>query len=224
MNISQINEGAWAEKLWLRLKPPLRAAVSFPVALRNVPRFLNVSEFEEGQRFTITVPTARRTWWVVALVAVIGLWVALTPVIFFASFSGGYINRSYVEPYFNPLLFGLYLLPLLAATWAAWWWAFPRIRISADHEFIRIRGRQYDWDRARGFRLGYSLGGVERQDKQGPYSGLRMAYGPWGDDLPFLVRNYYAPAYVLFLNDALKAIEPRTATSAADNGIKPVMF
>ena len=110
-------------------------------------------------------------------------------------------------------------------TWVILRAVYPRIRIRADEKGITVHDRVYSWDKAQGFRLGYSLGGVEREDTQWRYSGLRMAYGNWGDDLPYMVRHYYAPAYIVFLNGLLENIAPRgPADDAAETGIKPVLF
>ena len=227
MSKTEIREGAWSERLWLRLKPPLRAPVALPVGVRELPRFLTVPDFTAGDSFTVVMPTARRTWWVVAVGGLLALWVVTLPLLVPLSFAGGFYDRgsnAYVDAYFNPLLFALYLLPLLGVTWAVWWWAFPRIRITADQKEIRVHGRRYAWDKATGFRLGYSLGGVERKDSQGFYAGLRMAYGPWGDDLPFMVRDYYAPAYIMFLNQALQAVEPRSVNISTDSVVDRIVF
>lgn len=225
MSKTEIREGAWFEKVWMRLKPPLRAPVALPVHLRELPRFLTVSDFTAGDSFTIIMPTARRSWWFLAILGLFALWAIALPLLVPLSISGGSWNgRNFVEPYFNPLLFVMWLALLLGATWAVWWWAFPRIRITADHEAIRIHGRRYDWDKAKGFRLGYSIGGVEREEKQGPYSGLRMAYGPWGDDLPFMVRNYYAPAYIIFMNQALQSVEPRATDISTESVVDRIVF
>ena len=226
MNGGEQHEGATRERIWRGIKPPLPAPSTRRIGMRDLPRFLTVEDCEEGQRFTITIPTARRTWCWVAMLGVAALWVLVIPVLLAWSSLGWYTDNrgNFYDASFSYGRFLLGMAFLVAVAWAAWWWAFPRIRITADHENIRVHNRIYAWGRAEGFRLGYSLGGVERVDKQGPYAGLRLAYGPWGDDLPFLVRHYYAPAYVVFLNDALKAIEPRTPDTVAESGIKPAMF
>jgi hypothetical protein len=227
MSEKEIREGAWFERLWLRLKPPLRAPVALPVGVRELPRFLTVSDFTEGQSVSIIIPTARRTWWIVAVLGLLAFWAIALPLLVPFSMAGGFYDRgsnAYVDPYFNPLLFAFYLLPLLGVTWLVWWAAFPRIRITADQKEIRVHGRRYGWDRAKGFRLGYSLGGVERKDSQGFYAGLRMAYGPWGDDLPFMVRDYYAPAYIMFLNQALQSVQPRAVDIPTDSVVDRIVF
>ena len=225
MSETEIHEGKAVEGLSQRIKPPLTAPNPIKIGVRELPRFLTVPQFTKGESFTIIIPTARRTWWWVLGFVVVGLWLVLVPMIFYASIGGGYDARgNWSAPAVNPVTFALWLLPLLGLTWVVWWWSFPRIRITADHEKIRVHDRVYDWDKAGGFRMGYSIGGIERSDEQGPYAGMRMAYGPWGDDLPFLLRKYYAPAYIMFLNQALKEIEPRTPNTMAESGITPALF
>lgn len=215
------------ESFWLRLKPILPAVSARTIHQRPLPRFLTVADFIDGKRFSITIPTARRSWWFWSLLFLAIMWLMIAPLIFTWSINVPfYDNRGrYYSASFNygTFLFGLAVL--IGVTWLVWWRAFPRIKITADHQAVQVHNRIYPWSEIQGFRLGYSLGGVEREAKQGPYSGLRISHGPWGDDLPFLVRHYYAPAYVLFLNDALQSIQPRdTADAMAEAGIKPAMF
>lgn len=214
------------ETALVRLKPPLPVLWRRRIVPRDVPRFLRVVRFDQGQGFTITIPTARRTWWFWVSLAVVGLWLLLVPVAYFAAWQGPVVvNNRWVEGGFSVMQFVLSLLPLVAVTWAAWWWAFPRITVTADPETITVQGLTYDRATAQGFREGYALGGVERISKQGLYRGLRLQYGPWGDDLPFLVRYYYSAAYIVFLNDALEAVRRvDPADMAAVTGRRPAVF
>ena len=209
-----------------RIKPPLVAADRTEIAKRPVPRFLHVERMEEGVGFSITIPTARRTWWTVGILVIFAVVTAGPPFVATQSvFGNTWTGRGYSELYFSWPAFLTYLAILAALVWAVWWVCFPRIRITADHEGITVHNRLYPWHTARGFRMGYSLGGVERSDKQGPFIGLRVAYGPWGDDLPYLVSQYHAPAYVMFLNEALQQVEPNSDTDKkTEAGVKPVLF
>jgi len=208
------------EAFMIRVKPTLRPAQKAEVAERIVPRFLRVEEYKEGQNFSITVPAVRRTWWWLGLFALVGMWLVFVPIIAVASVdaSGYYVSINYSG-------FAFWIAALVAVSVIVWMLLFPRIRITADPQRITVHDRVYDWKTAQGFRIGYSVGGVERTDKQGGFSGFRMAYGPWGDDLPFLLPTYYAPAYVMFLNEALEGVQPRSAyEQAGETGIKPVLF
>lgn len=226
MNDEERHEGATRERIWQSIKPPLSASSTRRIGMRDRPRFLTVEDYEEEERFTIIIPTARRTWWIVAILGLLALWIVGLPSLGFLSvIDGSYDNRGrWTSPSFSWGLFLFGFAVLIAVTWVVWWWAFPRIRVTADHENIRVHNHIYAWDRAEGFRLGYSLGGVERKDSQGFYAGLRMAYGPWGDDLPFMVRDYYAPAYIMFLNQALQSVQPRAVAISTDSVVDRIVF
>ena len=37
-------------------------------------------------------------------------------------------------------------------------------------------------------------------------SGLRVAYGRWGDDLDYMVNKYHAPEYVVWMNEVIAEV------------------
>ncbi|WP_037952998.1 hypothetical protein, partial [Sulfitobacter donghicola] len=57
------------------------------------------------------------------------------------------------------------------------------------------------------------------------YKGLRMAYGQWSHDLPYMVSDYYSAAYVVWVNQLLETIQtnPETVNDTAA-GIKQQMY
>ena len=215
------------ETFALAINPPLIPLRRRQMEVRPLPRFLDLVSFKEGESFTVTIPTARRTWWIVGTVCIVGAWFMLIPVMYLFSWGeGSFDNRGrYTPPDFMLFLFNVLLALLLAATWYIARLIYPRITITANHDTITVHNRAYAFAKSGGFRIGYSLGGVERVSRQGFYGGFRISYGTWGDDLPFMVRHYYAPAYVIFLNDLLQAIEPQdTPDKMAESGIKTVLF
>lgn len=209
------------ENLMFTLNPAGKYQNTREVPIRPRPRFMKVESRDE-QSFSVTIPTARRTWWAVCLVLIVGVWFFFTPMLFYMSWEGeSYTNTGYDPGGLNAPLFFFLLMVLVGISYILWRIAFPRIRIAAKDGKMTVYNRQYDLAIAQGFRDGYSLGGVERSAKQGLYSGLRVHYGRWGDDLPFLVRSYYAPAYIVFLNRALTDVRP---VSPGEREVKRAVF
>ena len=155
------------------------------------------------------------------------MWFLGLPYLGFLSYRGFVVRGGRVfEATFNYPMFITGLVIFALITWLViTQMIVRRIVIRADHEKICVHDRVYYWDRAQGFRLGYSVGGVERVDKVWKYQGIRMSYGPYGDDIPFMVHDFYAPIYVVLLNDLLQAVQPRSvADETAETGIKQVFF
>ncbi|MEE4212573.1 MAG: hypothetical protein V2I43_25285 [Parvularcula sp.] len=219
----------WYEALMIRLTPAIEVTPS-NVTIRPLPRFAVLEHFKAGKGFKATIPTARRTWWALGWVGQVVLWLGGVPLAYVSSWAGGDWDRRramFIEPYFVDVLFLFFLAVIAAVSFVIWRVTHPRITVKADQTGIIVGGRRYGWERASGMRIGYSLGGVERSSQQMVYTGLRMAYGQWGDDLPYMVRNYYAPAYVVWLNGLLEAVAPLPADQGkvnADAGIKPALF
>ena len=218
------------EALMLRINPPRKYSQT-DAAIRPHPRFADLSEFSKGESFTASIPTVIKTWWVVGLFAIAALWIVLPPIgITMGFIEGFYDNRGrFTRGYYNPMPIIITIGILLAATYAILRAIFPRITITATRDGISVGKYRYSWDNAEGLRAGYSVGGVEKSDEQGffwfKYKGLRMAYGQWSHDLPYMVSDYYSAAYVVWVNQLLETIQtnPETVNDAAA-GIKQQMY
>lgn len=218
------------EALMLRINPPRKYSLT-DAAIRPHPRFADLSEFSKGESFTASVPTVIKTWWVVGLFAIAALWLTIIPMLIVWSTRGWYTDNrgNFFEASFSYTSFLLGVAVLLAATYAILRAIFPRITITATRDGISVGKYRYSWDNAEGLRAGYSVGGVEKSDEQGffwfKYKGLRMAYGQWSHDLPYMVSDYYSAAYVVWVNQLLETIQtnPETVNDTAA-GIKQQMY
>ena len=85
---------------------------------------------------------------------------------------------------------------------------------------------KFDWDNLGGLRLGYSAGGKEMAREQWGHTGLRMTYGAWGFDLPYMTPSYYAAAYVVWVNMLFDTIgkNPDTMDNSPEEGFKKALF
>lgn len=122
-------------------------------------------------------------------------------------------------------ILSLWLLGMLAVSYIVLREAYPRILIVAEKKGVIVGQYAYSWKHAEGLRAGYSVGGVERSKKQWRYVGLRMAYGQWGHDLPYMVNADYSAAYVVWLNNLLETVSINTATQNDPKaGIRQQLF
>jgi len=206
---------------------PAKAYELKDAPVRPYPRFAELKDFEPGTRFKATIPTALRTWWFVGILAVIALWVIFIPLGFSWGIDlGGYDNRGrFTQPSvsYGPVM--IMAIVLVALSWAILRAVFPRIVIEADKDEILVGKYRYGWNNAAGMRVGYSIGGVERSNEQWKFCGLRMAYGQWGHDLPYMASGYYSVAYVAWINQLLETIKhDMESVNDAAAGIKQQMY
>lgn len=213
------------EAFMLRVNPP-QTTPPTDAPIRPYPRFANLPEFTQGEGFVATIPTVRRSWWIVGLLGIAALWFTFIPV---------GIGLSFVAPtwerngYFTPIPLLIAVGVLVAVSYAILRAIFPRIKITADRSEIHVGKFHYDWNTAAGMRVGYSIGGVERSSEQGflwfQYTGMRMAYGQWGHDLPYMVSSYYSVAYAAWINQLLETIQHDSeSVNDAAAGIKQELY
>lgn len=216
------------ENWFFRTFRVIEPATKKDITIRQLPRFFELREYVEGQSFKAVIPVVRASWFTFGAIALFLVWFVLLPLIsFMATFSGAFDSRGgFRPPSFSYPMFIIGVLVCLGLTWLIiTQLIIRRIVIKADHSKIVVHDRVYYWNNAEGFRLGYSIGGIERSARVWNYQGIRMQYGPYGDDIPFMVHDFYAPVYVIFLNQLLSAVQPRTiADRTAETGIKEVFF
>lgn len=205
------------EAFWLRVNPA-QDMTGTDAPVRPYPRFASLPEFTPGESFTATIPTALRTWWVFGVLVIGALWFFVLPLgIALGIDAGGFDNRGrLIQPSFSwtPGIFTA--IVLAAVSYGIWRAVFPRIKIQVDREVIQVGKYRYTWDTASGMRVGYSIGGVERSSEEGvlwvKFTGMRMAYGQWGHDLPYMTNTYYSVAYAAWINQLLETIKHNTET------------
>lgn len=159
--------------------------------------------------------TVRKFWWAVApMIAsvVAALLLPLSAILAVASadpFRGS-------PPQF--LLFGVIALAMgLALIYYSIIITRPWIRIEGTKEHIRVYGKDATktFDRAHfgGMRSGYSIqteSAVLSSDFTSSnfnLAGLRVSYGPWGEDLPYLINGYHSVGLILWMNMALGSVD-----------------
>lgn len=187
------------------------------------PRGVRILTPPDGNQFKVSIPTAIINWWVLPIFLIPALFFIIIPIGFGMSFVAPTFNRG---GYFNPVPLVVAVGVLILLSWISWRLCFPRIVIEANREGVTVGKYKFDWQAIGGFRIGYTAGGVERENTQGLFQGLVLQYGPYGFDLPYMVRKYYAAYYVLWLNDLLATVGANDRTGANDpqSGFKKSMF
>lgn len=152
----------------------------------------------DGEMVKVSLPSTKRHIWIIPSLYLI----IVCPTALVLSVIYGFSYRGWSAwPLF--ITFGVLALVL----WGIWVLCFPRLVIEASREGVEVGEYKFKWEHLSGLRLGYSAGGKEMENRQGPYSGFRMSYGPWGYDLPYMVRGYYSAAYVVWVNMMLQTVD-----------------
>ncbi|WP_114964084.1 hypothetical protein [Tritonibacter mobilis] len=191
------------------------------------PRGIRVLCPSDGERFRVSIPTALRTWWIVPFLAIPAfVLIAISIGLLMSFVAPGYTSRGYTDGYFTPVPLLIGIVVALAGSWFIWMQCFPRVTIEATPEGVTVGKYCFDWRAIEGFRIGYTAGGIERENTQLGFQGLVLGYGPYGFDLPYMVRKYYAAYYVIWLNDMLDTIGKDANAGAHDpkSGFKKAMF
>ena len=107
---------------------------------------------------------------------------------------------------------GAIFLPTACLGAAAWsYFAFrPWVKVTVNANEIRFGDKLFDRRWFGGFRIGYKTSEADLRssiisDRFG-VTLLRLSYGPWGEDLKYLVDSYYASAIVIWLNDIIGSV------------------
>jgi hypothetical protein len=209
--------------------------------VRQMPKGTRLIESNPGKSVTLEFKAAVRFWWKVPYL--------LIPVCLAAPFIGATVagwmaaeaasNRSYednqrygyidvAEAAFQG---GLWLtIAMIALAIAIFFFSRPWVRLHADHGTIQVGGMRFDRGQFGGMRIGYEIetGGAmlknDFHDLDIGLQGLRLVYGPWGEDLPWLVNRYHAPAIVLWMNVQIDSSAAPRSRPISETGNRPEIF
>jgi len=105
------------------------------------------------------------------------------------------------------------------------------MQIVIQEERVRINGKTYDRGLSSGFRMGYTIESESTalkqsfQDMTMGFTGLRFSYGPWGEDLPYVVNKYHGPEIVVWLNQMMASVgAPEPGNNEPDIGHRAEIF
>jgi len=212
-----------------RVDPPQPGAFapSYRKPLQS-PLGTELVSLSEGKA-VMSVRVARRTWWILPYL--------MLPITIIGSFPLGMFIGTFANPFsmygggawqnfFNAALW-LTPVALVVINLVLWRWTQPWLQITATRDAIRMEDMLFDRKQTGGFRLGYELQmnvGVLKNgfdDINLGLQGLRLSYGYWGEDLPYLVNGYHANEIVMWLNFVVGKVgspaEPDAQTGHRDN-------
>jgi len=207
------------------IKPERNYLAKSNAPIWDKPYRAKILHAPDGEKISVSLPCALYGWFALPYLYLI---VTLPPVAYFSWMAGywGRVSRGQWESGWNPTAFLLSVGAVIFVFIVLHYFLLPRIKVTADREGITVGRYKFDWEHSEGLRLGYSAGGKERENKQLGYVGLRMSYGAWGFDLPYMVNGYYSAAYVVWVNMMLETIgkHPDEMTNDPQAGFMKDLF
>lgn len=204
---------------------------------REYPKGARVHQLPSQQSDTavLSLPTHYRSWWIVpAFLAIPLIMAAIT-----WGGSAGFVpdewvtdtwgRQQYRAGYFT------YAPMIMAITITVGALIFVHFRfnrhttITITPDMITIGRFHFDRKYAGSLRLGYEIDYQGDQSSfirgQFLFSGLRLSYGPWGEDLPYMVDRYHAAEYVNWVNLFVEQVgSPPAAENNASEGRREQIF
>ncbi|MCA1241470.1 hypothetical protein LC092_03360 [Stappia stellulata] len=127
----------------------------------------------------------------------------------------------------------LCVVVVLTMVWA-WLKGHPKLKIIAKPDTLQVAHLIFDHQHYHGMRIGYEVQGeavnigafnTVMGDHFMGVSGLRVAYGRWGEDLDYMVNKYHAPEYVVWMNEVIAEVgKPAPKEHDPSQGVKKAEF
>ncbi|AFO87181.1 hypothetical protein PGA2_c11740 [Phaeobacter inhibens 2.10] len=113
----------------------------------------------------------------------------------------------------------------LVAAGTAYSMTRPIVRVVVDKDYVRFGSYKFDRRFASGMRIGYSSDDVElSKTVTQPRFGvtvLRFGYGPWGEDMKYMVNAHYASDICNWMNEVIDSVgAPKPKENDAQEGRK----
>ena len=160
-------------------------------------------------------------WWLLPVALIVGLFAVILP------FSGG------MAAFGGPVgaLVGLVILAAYVfLTWKSIGWGFPWVEVIATREYVRVGPYYFDRARYGGITIGYQITYGSTTHSGGDsgfpmiWKGLRLNYGPWGKDLPYLVNDFHSVEVALWLSAMIASVKKPPEGSSTEHGTRTQKF
>lgn len=191
------------------------------VEVRSTPKGTVIKRNSKDE-FIAEIKCALEFWFWVAPVTIFIIFILLTPFTISMIFS------------WNPTIKILGVILLLGSIGAL---VFSIVRtrfwvkVIVQKDAIKFGDKTYDRQHFGGMRIGYSIETDDNAlkndffDKSMGMSALRLCYGRWGEDLPYLVNKYHAAEIVIWLNEHIDAVgAPAPRENAPSEGRRKQTF
>ncbi len=115
----------------------------------------------------------------------------------------------------------LLILGLLGLVLGLHFIAYPNVKVIATKQGIKFGNLLLNRQYYGGVAIGY-----DRRSKEGPaYSQLRIIYGPWGEDTPYMLKSYKAKMILSWINLMIDSTaEPIESEHETDYGEREQAF
>ncbi len=178
----------------------------------------------------------RRLRWLPVGIAVVGLPIAIALGGIGGINEGGWVNGRHINPYFSfwPMIICcLIVLGIAIVLWRELW---PDLKFEITPTEIKVANLIYDRKHFGGMRIGYEIDSKSEGVKLGfvdaingdhslGFTGLRIQYGRWGDDLDYMVNKYHAAEYVVWMNEMIATVgAPEAKEHEPSKGRKKAEF
>ena len=184
----------------------------------------NVEYQKDIKTITFELKTAKHFWWYVSpiLAGIIAVVALIASPILALSFDDPF-DRS------GPAYLSFFLVALIggiALIWLSFSSTRPWIKIEGTPDYIRVRegstmSKTYRREHFGGMATSYTIktpDGKELGTMMEPSFGLtrlRLIYGPWGDDLPYLISSRHSTDLIIWMNLVLDAVDMPSPTAHA---------
>lgn len=125
----------------------------------------------------------------------------------------------------------VFVIASIGATVFAFLKTRGEVTVIAQEGKIKFGDKVYDRRHFGGMRIGYTVDSTDGSlkehflDQQMGYAALRLTYGRWGEDLPYLVNKYHAPEIVIWMNELIDEVgAPPPKDVDASQGLRGQIF
>lgn len=189
----------------------IRATLPKYVEVRPYPRGIYLDK-QSPDELVFRLKSIHRRWrFAAASIFIVSLF--LVPAL------GSFLGIQYDEYGFvrgwSPVPTVILIILVIAGMIWAWRKGHPKVQITATADTIKVANLIFDRQHYGGMRIGYDVQGEAVKigafdtvmgDHFMGVSGLRVAYGRWGEDLDYMVNKYHAAEYVVWMNEQIEAI------------------
>lgn len=188
---------------------------------RSTPKGTSLSRHTNDEAI-LSIRCVRQFWWwagPTAAAVFSGFVIPFAVVLIFASFDTEANAIGWILLF--ACIFGLFISYQTTRVW---------LEIIIHKDKISVGNRVFDRAHTSGFRTGYSIDtedGLKNDfmDQSMGFSGLRLSYGPWGEDLPYLVNKYHSAEILVWLNAIMDNVgKPEPAAQDLEAGRKKDTF
>jgi len=184
---------------------------------------------EDGVK--LSVPGYRRNFalWLTGLIGF--FWFVGIPAIMFLPFTRG--TGRYGQAWADRSWFWTIVLVMMLAGFCVWAFRFlkPRVVITARDNRVRVasgdgEGVVFDTAHYSGMRKGFEMksGKVKDQAGLGIFTGLRVGYGEWGEETPFMFQKMRGLEYIIWMNGMIEPVVTGGAVHESEFGEREQSF